>query len=179
LTMEVGEAIRGRRSVRQFEARPVAHELLVQLVEAGCWAPMASALQSVKYVVVTDERRLRKLCAAAPGIIGHPPAVVVLCDDVGETERQLGAWVVATTSKMQTGMSAFSIALEAYSLGLGTCMVASFNVEAVKKVLHVPDGVVPLLLVSVGYPAESPTPPPRRIEGSYSFDLYGTEASNG
>jgi nitroreductase len=177
--MEVAEAIRGRRSVRQFEPRPVARDVLVQLVEAGCWAPMASALQSVRYVIVTAERQLRKLGAAAPGIIGRPPAVIVLCDDVGETERRAGAWIVETTSKMQTGMCALNITLEAHSLGLGTCMVASFNVSAVKKLLHVPNGVVPLLLVSVGYPAQSPAPPPRRIEGSYFFDHYGAEVTDG
>lgn len=50
--MELTEAIRNRRSIRQFVATPVPHELLVQILEAGIWAPSSKNLQPWHFVVL-------------------------------------------------------------------------------------------------------------------------------
>jgi nitroreductase len=47
-------------------------------------------------------------------------------------------------------------------MGLGTCWVGSFREDEVAKILKIPEGIRPVAIIPVGYPAESPEPPNRR-----------------
>ena len=170
--MELNEAIRGRRSVRSYEPRPVPRETLVELVEAGCWAPSAGNLQTWKFVILTDEQKLRKLRMIAPGVIGDPTAAIVVCEDVAESTRRAGPAAAAVVTKMDAAAAAFSITLSAHAAGLGSCLVGSFHAKAVQQLVHLPEDIVPMLIVSIGYPAKTPKAPPRKIEGSYFFEVY-------
>ena len=52
--MDVMEAIKGRRSIRQFSEKPVEREQLGRLLEAARWAPSGGNLQKWRFVVVTS-----------------------------------------------------------------------------------------------------------------------------
>lgn len=58
------EVVKARRSTRHFEPKPVAPELLEQLLEAARWSPSAFNLQPTHFVVVTDQSRKEKLYPA-------------------------------------------------------------------------------------------------------------------
>ncbi|MCJ7652648.1 MAG: nitroreductase family protein, partial [Actinobacteria bacterium] len=53
------------------------------------------------------------------------------------------------------------IALEATELGLGTCWIRAFDADGVQELLALPDGIIVLCLMTVGYPAQDPPPRPR------------------
>lgn len=61
-----------------------------------------------------------------------------------------------------TAATVQNLDLAAYSLGLGICWVGAFKEEEVRRILRIPDGVRPVALVTVGYPAPSPEPRGRR-----------------
>jgi len=63
---------------------------------------------------------------------------------------------------MDVSMAAQNMMLMAYSLGIGSCPVASFNKMALKELLNIPEEVEPVLLISLGYPEFWPKPPRRR-----------------
>jgi nitroreductase len=63
---------------------------------------------------------------------------------------------------MDVAMAAQNMMLAAYSLGIGSCPIASFNKTAVKELLDIPEHVDPILMVSLGYPDRWPEPPRRR-----------------
>jgi len=69
-------------------------------------------------------------------------------------------------------MATQNILLAAYDAGLGTCVIASFHKGAVSRILGLPEGMEPVLLVSVGWPARVPPPPPRRMD-AISWERYG------
>jgi nitroreductase len=46
--------------------------------------------------------------------------------------------------------------LAAANLGLGTCWIAAFNVEAARSILQLPEGVEPVIFTPLGYPADQP-----------------------
>src|SRR5436305_4578324 len=48
--------IRGRRSVRKYLDRPVAHELLLQMIEAACWAPSPHGRQPWRFAILTQPK---------------------------------------------------------------------------------------------------------------------------
>jgi nitroreductase len=170
-TMDVWEAIKGRRSVRSYEDRPVEKEVLMKLFEAGIWAPTAGNLQTWRFVIVTTKEMMRKIKMVSPGLLGDPPAVIAICQDMEEVRRRASKLGVELV-QMDTAMCAQNIMLTAYALNLGTCAVGSFHQKAVHRLLHLPEKIVPQLLVSIGYPKKIPPPPPRKTEGIYFFEEY-------
>jgi nitroreductase len=170
--MDVSETIRSRRSVRRYSDAPVDHEVLHRLVEAGCWAPTADNAQTWRFIVVTDAARMSKLRMIAPGFIGRAPTAIAVCQDMAEAERRLGAADAAALAPMDSAMAALNIMLEAHAEGLGTCVVASFNRNALQKLLRLPEHVVPLLLVAVGYAKATPSAPAREVDGVCYFEEY-------
>jgi nitroreductase len=169
--MDVWEAIKGRRSIRSFEDRPVEKDTLLKLVEAGVWAPTGGNLQTWRFVIVTSKEMMRKVKMVSPGLLGDPPAVIAICQDLQEAQRRaskIGAEIVT----MDTAMCAQNIMLAAYELNLGTCPIASFHKKGVQQLLHLPEGIMPQLLVSVGYAKKFPQSPARKMEGIYFFEKY-------
>jgi len=170
--MDAVQAIRERRSVRKFERRTITPEVLRQLVDTACWAPSAGNMQTWRFVVVTDEKRLGKLRMVSPGLLGEPPAAIVVCQDLAACVEKMGEVMAPTIAAMDAACAAYAITLAAHAEGLGTCIVASFNKAGVARLLHLPAGVEPLLIVTAGHPARIPAPPRRRTEGVCFLEAY-------
>ena len=67
-----------------------------------------------------------------------------------------------------------NIVLAAHALGIGSCMIASFTDTALRTILKLPDTVWPCIMVTLGYPDESPEPPDRLPISEIAFvDEYG------
>ena len=151
--MDVWEAIQGRRSIRSFKLDPIPEDLIRKLIlEAGIWAPTGGKVQTWRFVVVTNPSVIHKIKMVAPGILGNPPVVIAICQDLDEAERKgskLGRNVITL---MDTALAAQNIMLVAYAQGIGTCLIASFHPGAVQEILRLPPPIVPQLLMSLGYP---------------------------
>lgn len=162
--MDLMEAILRRRSVRAFRAGSVSKEVLRKLVEAGIWAPSGGNAQTWRFVVVTDPHSIRKVKMLSPGLSGDPSAIIAICQDVGEAERQGAKLGREVLTLMDTAMAAQNIMLAAYAEGLGTCPMCSFHPGGIQKLLKLPDEIVPQLLISVGIPESIPEPPGRNFD---------------
>jgi nitroreductase len=77
--MRVFEAIKGRRSIRQFTDEPIGKEALEKLLDAARWAPTASNQQRWRFVVVTLPSVKGLIKKFAPGIFAMPAAFIVIC----------------------------------------------------------------------------------------------------
>jgi len=155
------ELIRTRRSVRAHSGAAVPAAVLEQLLEAARWAPTGGNRQRWSFVVVQDPLHIRKLAAVSPGLLGKPAALVVIC-----SERSGGAGRSAeldeACSLIETGMAAQNIMLAATAMQLGSCPVRSFNAAAVGHLLRLPAGIVPDLIITLGYPSRPVRVPARR-----------------
>ncbi len=158
--MEVFEAIKGRRSVRSFLDKEIEDEKLERILEAGIWAPSGGNVQPWEFVLIRDPRRIEKIKMVSPGMLGSPKAVIAICRNL-ERAKLLGD-LGEEISKLDCAMAAQNMMLEAYELGIGSCVIASFDEIALSKILEISEGVKPLLLISLGYPREWPKPPKRR-----------------
>lgn len=157
--MDVLSAIRDRRSIRRYRADPVPLETIERLLDAGRWAPTGGNRQYWKFIAVTDPGVMRMIKRVSPMMWGESPAAIFVCLDLDRSnlseEARRGYGECA-------GFPSQNIMLAAHALGLGSCAVGGFNRRAVKEILDVPDDTDVQLLITLGYPDETPEPKPRR-----------------
>lgn len=154
------EIVRGRRSVRSFRSESIPEEHLRTILEAGVWAPSGGNAQPWEFVVIRNKSTIDKIKLFSPGLFGNPDVVVVLC--INRERIRRGGKSGELIALMDVAMAAQNMMLVAYSLGIGSCPIASFNKTAVKELLEIPAHVDSVLMVSFGYPEEWPEPPKRR-----------------
>lgn len=162
--MDVLEAIRGRRSIRAFGAGEVPNEAVDKLVDAARWAPSAGNIQPWEFIVVRKPQVKTALAQAAlnQSFIEEAPVVIVVCANETASSRRYRMRGKALYCIQDTAAAAQNIHLAAYSLGLGTCWVGAFDEDEARRILRIPDGVRPVALIPVGYPAEAPMTRARR-----------------
>jgi nitroreductase len=172
LVVEVFEAIRGRRSIRRFTDQPLPKEALDELLEAARWAPCGGNLQRWRFVVVTSPSTKELIKKFAPGIFDMPAAFIVVCVQTvqGKHHRDEATYLA------DCSMAAENIMLQAHAMGIGTCVALSYAKVAIRRILNIPEDVEPMLLITLGYPAEQPEAPPKLTLPEIAFlDEYGKE----
>jgi len=170
--MELYQAIHERRSVRRFHPDPIDHEVLDRIVDAAIWAPSGGNAQTWRFVIVTESERLGKLRPVSPGLLGDPPAVVAVCQDLDEARAKGSTLGETFLAPVDSAMAAQNLMLAAHAEGLGSCVIASFHSGAVGRLLDLPERVKPILLISLGRPAEAPSPPPRQTNGVVYYEAF-------
>ncbi len=170
--MTVMEAVKGRRSVRKYRDRPVEREKLMKVLEAGRLAPSASNRQEWRYVVVTDQETRKKLAAAASdqAFVAEAAAVIVACAETNGHVMMCGQ----PCYPIDVAISVDHMTLIAHEEGLGTCWIGAFDPTAVKALLSVPEQIRVVALLTLGYPAESPSAGKRkRLEEIVHYENWG------
>ena len=162
--MDVFEAIKGRRSIRAYRDMDVSQEIVEKLIEAARWAPSAGNIQPWEFIIVRNPETKRRLAEAAlrQSFIEEAPVVIVVCADEERSARGYGTRGRTLYCIQDTAAAIQNIHLAAYALGLGTCWVGAFIEDEARKILNIPEGVRPVAIIPVGYPAESPSPRSRR-----------------
>lgn len=161
--MDLFEAIKGRRSVRSFKPDPVPDELLSKVLEAAQWAPSAGNLQARDFIIVKDPRIKADLCRAALGqyFIEEAPVNVVVCANKKRSGMRYGRRGEELYSILDASAAVQNLLLAVHALGLGACWIGAFYDDEVRKILNLPDWLVPIAIIPIGYPAERPTLTPR------------------
>ncbi len=165
--MELFDCIRGRRSIRAFTSAPVEPEHVTQILEAGTHAPSAGDIQDWRFVVVRDRGKRIQLAEAALSQMWmvEAPVLIVVCTNLDKISERYGDRGKDLYSIQDTAACVQNMLLAAHALGLASCWVGSFSEDTVTHILKIPDGVKPLAILPIGYPAEK-RPMPKR------FDLY-------
>ena len=147
----VYDAIRSRRVTRRMSPQPVDPDLLALVVEAVRWAPNAGNRRLQPVIALTDPVTLRLLKAVSPGMVPTPQAVVVICLDTARAE-EFGFQPGHRGLYVDIGTTAATLLLAAHSVGLGACPVTSFSRAAAARILSLPHGMSPEMLICLGYP---------------------------
>ena len=163
-----------RTSIRAFNDTPVEQEKLEKLVRAGMAAPSAVNSQPWAFVVVTERGQLENLRAAHPHaqMLGTAQAAIVVC---GDMRKALDGW--AQEYWVQDASAATeNILLAAHGLGLGAVWTGVYpNPEIMPQVaeaLELPSYVIPLNVIPIGYPAESPGPKDKWNETNVHYNRW-------
>lgn len=151
--MNVDEAIRQRRSSRSYSEKEVKHEHLVKVLNAGRHAPSSGNVQNWVFVIVKNEEKKREIAKACLNQIWmvQAPVHIVICNDLVAVKRAYGERGERLYGIQNCAAAAQNMILEAESLGLGTCWVGSFDNDAVKRILNIPNGVNPEIIITLGH----------------------------
>lgn len=153
------ENIMTRTSIRQFTDQPIAKDTLDKIVRAGMAAPSAVNAQPWAFVVVTEKNVLDSLNAVhSHANLKTATAAVIVCGDMAKAMEGEGRefWVQDCSAATENIL----LAAHAYGIGAVWCGVYPIQerVKAVQTVLGMPENIVPLDIITMGYPAENPTP---------------------
>ncbi|MDA8131563.1 MAG: nitroreductase family protein [Elusimicrobia bacterium] len=165
-----------RRSIRSYRPDPVERAKLDICLEAARLAPSACNAQPCRFVVIDEPALKEKFCSAAFGGVyaackfaAKAPAMVAVVSDTGKLTAWLGNQVQDTNFRLvDVGIAAEHFVLAAAEQGLGTCWLGWFNARAAGKALGIGPGRRIQVLISIGYPAESPAPRPRKTKEQFS-----------
>lgn len=162
--MDVFEAISGRRSIRKFKKENVSDELIRKVVNAGIWAPSAGNVQAWEVIIVQDEEKRRKISEAAymRDFISEAPVVMVSCANMERSGAVYSERGTDLYCIQDAACATQNMLLAAYTLGLGTCWVGSFDEKILRDLIDIPNFLRPVALVPMEYPDEKPYPPTRR-----------------
>lgn len=169
--MSVLPAIQARRSIRKYTDKPVEEEKLEKVLEAARLAPSAKNMQEWKFVVVKDPEIRKRLTEEAIGqaFVGEAPIILVCCGTAPDSVMRCGQERYTVDLSIATSY----MILEAHEQGLGTCWLGSFDEKKTKEILEIPKDVRVVSITPLGYPAESPSPRPRKeLEEIISYDRY-------
>ena len=168
---EVIKALATRRSIRSYKPEQITDEELKTVLEAGTWAPTAKGLQDPWIVAVQNPgllKRISRMNAAVWGredidpFYGAPTFVLVF----GTAD-----WVNAVPDG---SLVLGNMMNAAHAIGLGSCwinrereMFATEEGKALMKELGLPDGLIGIGALALGYPAAPPKDPKPRKENYY------------
>lgn len=185
LNVPMLRAIRERRSIRRYEARPVPQETLEQILQAGIYAPSAHNRQPWRFAVLQSLQSKAQLADAMGQQLqidlerDHVPQTVIENDRQRSYDRLTNAPVLVVVSLSLVDMDSYAdtvrsekerimaiqsvamagqnILLAAHSLGLGACwMCASlFCPDVVVNALELPQDWQPQGIITLGYPAQT------------------------
>jgi nitroreductase len=172
--MELDDAIRGRRSIRKYADKSVSVELVRKVLEAGTWAPSSRNRQLWRFTVLTGDAK-KKLTASFRSELERLSAKIGIdqmgssfesCRIMEEAPVLIMVWnshELRTLPSLQSAAAAIqNMLLKAHSLGLGSLWICDVYFASGALAIHLakPWGLV--AAVTLGWPALTPDPPPRR-----------------
>lgn len=153
------ETIYRRRSIRKYVPRPVSNELVEQIIRCGMQAPSASNEQPWQFIVVRNRETLNAITRFHPysQMLKGADVAIVVC---GDTQKEVfsGYWVQDCSACMQNMLLAAESIKGDDGLELGAVWLGVYPIEDrvknLQALLELPDHVIPLGIMPVGYKGE-------------------------
>ena len=178
--------LRNRRSVRKFQDRPVARELVEQIIEAARWAPSPHGRQPWRFAVLTTQELKLQLADQMGSTwqqnlqmdgqdvetvnirleksrqrILNAPVIIIPClylEDLDYYPDERRQADEKTMAIQSIGAAIQNMLLMAYDLGLDTGWMCAplFCPEVVCNALDLDPRLIPQALITIGYAAADP-----------------------
>lgn len=184
--MKQSEYFNCRHTVRKYTEQTIADSMLKEMIEAASHAPNTGNMQWYSVVVTRDAAKKRELAPAhfnQPSVEGAS-AVLTFCLDLNRFERwcRLNGAVPGfenfqsfVAAVIDTSLFAQQFCTIAEMNGFGTCYLGTttYNAPQIAAALGLPERVVPVTTVTVGYPETEAGPTWRLpVEAVMSMESY-------
>lgn len=177
--MHVHDAIRTRRSVREYAPSPIPPDVMQRMRNALRLAPSACNFQPWHFIFVVQSGLRHELAQLANGQtwMAQAPVTVVGCGLPDQAYKFMGG--CGNSADVDVAIALDHLTLAAVAEGLGTCWIGAFDEAAVKRLLDVPPHAKVVAMTPLGYPASADMNHPldesrRRLAHEiFSLDRYG------
>jgi nitroreductase len=145
--MEVSQAIRFKRAIRNFTDEGIAEDDVLAILNAGRRAQSSKNSQPWNFIAITDKAILRVLseCGNFAGhLAGAALAVAIVHQDPGEKFQLM----------FDIGQAAAYMQLAAWELGIGSCLASIYQPENARQILGFPADLLLRIAISFGYPID-------------------------
>lgn len=165
------ETILKRRSIRRYQQKTIPGETIEQLLKCAMSAPSAGNQQAWSFLILNKHDDLVKLMPFSPyaGMLKEAAAAIVVCGDIS-MEKFPGFWVQDCAAATE------NILLAATSLGIGSVWLAAHplqeRVDFIRNLFGIPDNVIPLSVVALGYPAETKDSADRYLPNRVHYEKW-------
>ena len=165
---ETMKLLHERSSIRIFEDRPIPPEVMEEVLRAGLHGATGGNLQPYAIVQIESEEKKKELMDTGEmqPLVGKAPTNLLFCVDW----RRIGRWAHASNAPFiatksfrhfwiafqDTIIAAQNICTAADSVGLGSVYIGTVEscFMELKQIFKLPEGVFPVVLLSMGYPAQ-------------------------
>lgn len=162
--MNVYDAIRAKRAIRQFEDKPLPDEVVQTILNAGRLSQSSKNTQPWQFIAIRDRSILEALSKTgtfAGHLAGAAMGVAILSPNPDEKFQTM----------FDIGQTAAYMQLAAWELGVGSCIASIYEPEQAREILGFPQEWTLRIALSFGYPtAEAIAPRPARPGGRKSMD---------
>ena len=162
-----------RRSIREYQAEDVEESLVRDLLEAAMAAPSAVARDPWEFVVIRNRDMAAKIAEGLPHgkMIAKAPVGIVVCGDLNRThDGQLSYMLQDCSAAIE------NLLLAAGTLGLGACWLGVHpreeRITHIRSMLKLPQGVIPIAAIAIGWPAQSHEPRTRYREDAVHYETW-------
>ena len=144
-----------RRSIRKYTSQPIDDETIELLLKAAMAAPSACAKDPWRFIIIRSDDLKQNVVDALPNgkMMADAPVGIVVLGDINEAHgNELSYMLQDCSAAIQ------NLLLAASELGLGTVWLGVHpreeRINHIKKVFNLPDNIIPISCIAVGYPAE-------------------------
>ena len=152
-----------RRSVRRFTPKPVSQEEAQTLLKAAMAAPSAMNQQPWHFVAISERRTLDAIPSIHPHsqMLREAPMGILVCGEMSSAKSP-GYWTQDCSAATQ------NLLLAAHALSLGAVWLGVYpdenRIAGLRRLLALPENVVPFAMIAIGHPRETPPPADRFSE---------------
>ena len=168
------ENIMTRTSIRKYKDQPVEQEKIDIMLKAAMAAPTAVNLQPWHFIVIDDKNTLKLLSGQQPN---NAPLMIAVCGDTNKTTMPDGKGKLPDFWVQDVSAATENLLLAAHAQGLGAVWTGVYpvmeRVAEVANVLNCPENIIPLAVVRIGYPDESPKPKDKFKQENISYNKFG------
>ncbi|MEM2955224.1 MAG: nitroreductase family protein [Nitrososphaerales archaeon] len=174
MDMDFFEVLRNRHSIRAFKKKDVEQEKINIILESANLAPSAGDLQAYEIVVIRDQERRLALAEAAlnQDFIAQAPLNLVFFINPRRSAKRYGQRGIRLYCLQDATIAAAYSQLAATALGLGSVWTGAFYEEPIMKLANAKEDLIPVAIISIGYPDEEPEVTPRRRIEDFVHDEY-------
>ncbi len=168
-SVETIKTLLNHKTIRNYKSDPIADEVLNEVLEAGFRASTTGNMQVYSVIISKDEENRKELCKMHFGqkMVEQAPVLLTFCADFNRFNkwcRQRDAdpgydnFLSFFTAAIDALLVAQNAAVAAEAHGLGICYLGTTTYQADKLIefFNLPNGVVPVTTLVVGYPDEQP-----------------------
>lgn len=153
------------RSIRQFTSEAVDEALLKEILDCGLRASNTGNMQLYSIITTSQEPLRSELCKLHFGQCSTAPLWLTICTDVrryhhycrvNQCDEPYGNFLWFASALVDASLCAQNICVAAESRGLGFCFLGTvmYNTEQIASLLQCPEGVIPVIAIAMGHPAE-------------------------